>query len=62
MFALPFDDDRFDVATSFNGIWKGCDDAGCRDAGFIRPHHRWRPGDVKNRQRPLRLHRDLLAH
>jgi SAM-dependent methyltransferase len=27
MFALPFADDRFDVATSFNGIWKGCEDA-----------------------------------
>ena len=27
MFALPFEDDRFDVATSFNGIWKGCEDA-----------------------------------
>jgi SAM-dependent methyltransferase len=27
MFALPFDDDRFDVATSFNGIWKRCEDA-----------------------------------
>jgi len=27
MFALPFDDDCFDVATSFNGIWKGCEDA-----------------------------------
>jgi SAM-dependent methyltransferase len=27
VFALPFDDDCFDVATSFNGIWKGCEDA-----------------------------------
>jgi SAM-dependent methyltransferase len=27
MFALPFPDDSFDVATSFNGIWKGCDGA-----------------------------------
>jgi SAM-dependent methyltransferase len=27
MFALPFDDDYFDVVTSFNGIWKGCEDA-----------------------------------
>ena len=27
MFALPFEDDCFDVATSFNGIWKGCEDA-----------------------------------
>jgi SAM-dependent methyltransferase len=24
MFALPFPDDSFDLATSFNGIWKGC--------------------------------------
>jgi SAM-dependent methyltransferase len=27
MFALPFGDDDFDVATSFNGIWKGCEEA-----------------------------------
>jgi SAM-dependent methyltransferase len=27
MFALPFSDDSFDVATSFNGIWKGCEGA-----------------------------------
>lgn len=27
MFALPFDDGTFDVVTSFNGIWNGCDDA-----------------------------------
>jgi SAM-dependent methyltransferase len=27
MFALPFADASFDVATSFNGIWKGCEDA-----------------------------------
>jgi SAM-dependent methyltransferase len=27
MFALPFPDDSFDVATSFNGIWKGCESA-----------------------------------
>jgi SAM-dependent methyltransferase len=25
MFALPFDDGCFDAATSFNGIWKGCE-------------------------------------
>jgi SAM-dependent methyltransferase len=24
MFALPFSDNSFDLATSFNGIWKGC--------------------------------------
>jgi SAM-dependent methyltransferase len=27
MFALPFHDGTFDVATSFNGIWKGCEAA-----------------------------------
>jgi SAM-dependent methyltransferase len=27
MFALPFADASFDVATSFNGIWKGCEAA-----------------------------------
>ena len=27
MFALPFPDDSFDVATTFNGIWKGCEGA-----------------------------------
>jgi ubiquinone/menaquinone biosynthesis C-methylase UbiE len=27
MFALPFADASFDVVTSFNGIWKGCDAA-----------------------------------
>jgi SAM-dependent methyltransferase len=37
MFALPFEDDCFDVATSFNGIWKGCEDA-LREAGrVVRP-------------------------
>jgi SAM-dependent methyltransferase len=27
MFALPFAHDSFDVVTSFNGIWKGCEGA-----------------------------------
>ena len=27
MFDLPFADDSFDLATSFNGIWKGCEGA-----------------------------------
>lgn len=27
MFALPFPDSSFDVAASFNGIWKGCEGA-----------------------------------
>jgi SAM-dependent methyltransferase len=33
MFALPFPDGAFDVATSFNGIWKGCE-------GALREAHR----------------------
>ena len=37
MFALPFDDDRFDVATSFNGIWKGCEDALAEARRVVRP-------------------------
>jgi len=27
MYALPFEDDSFDVVTSFNGIWNGCEAA-----------------------------------
>lgn len=37
MFALPFDDDSFDVATSFNGIWKGCEDALREACRVVRP-------------------------
>lgn len=37
MFALPFDDDGFDVATSFNGIWKGCDGALIEARRVVRP-------------------------
>ena len=37
MFALPFDDDRFDVATSFNGIWKGCEGALTEACRVVRP-------------------------
>jgi SAM-dependent methyltransferase len=33
MFALPFGDGSFDVATSFNGTWKGCE-------GALRQAHR----------------------
>ena len=29
MFSLPFEDESFEVATSFNGIWKGCETAVC---------------------------------
>jgi len=34
MFALPFPDGAFDVATSFNGIWKGCEGRWKRLAGY----------------------------
>lgn len=37
MFALPFEDDRFDVATSFNWIWKGCEDALVEARRVVRP-------------------------
>jgi SAM-dependent methyltransferase len=37
MFALPFDDDSFDVATSFNGIWKGCEEALIEARRVVRP-------------------------
>ncbi len=37
MFALPFADDRFDVATSFNGIWKGCEGALREARRVVRP-------------------------
>jgi ubiquinone/menaquinone biosynthesis C-methylase UbiE len=37
MFELPFADDRFDVATSFNGIWKGCEDALREVRRVVRP-------------------------
>jgi len=37
MFALPFEDDSFDVATSFNGIWKGCEDALREARRVVRP-------------------------
>ncbi len=37
MFALPFEDDQFDVAMSFNGIWKGCEDALREACRVVRP-------------------------
>ena len=37
MFALPFADGRFDVATSFNGIWQGCEDALREARRVVRP-------------------------
>lgn len=40
MFALPFDDDSFDVVTSFNGIWKGCDAALSEARRVLAPNGR----------------------
>jgi SAM-dependent methyltransferase len=37
MFALPFDEDQFDVATSFNGIWRGCEGALVEARRVVRP-------------------------
>ena len=37
MFALPFGDASFDVATSFNGIWKGCEGALAEARRVVRP-------------------------
>jgi ubiquinone/menaquinone biosynthesis C-methylase UbiE len=37
MFALPYDEDQFDVAMSFNGIWKGCEDALREARRVVRP-------------------------
>ncbi len=37
MFDLPFADDSFDVATSFNGIWKGCEGALVEARRVVRP-------------------------
>jgi SAM-dependent methyltransferase len=37
MFELPFEDDRFDVATSFNGIWKECEDTLREARRVVRP-------------------------
>jgi SAM-dependent methyltransferase len=38
MFVLPFPDATFDVVTSFNGIWAGCDQA------LVEAHRVARPG------------------
>jgi len=38
MYALPFDNGAFDVVTSFNGIWNGCDDA-LREARRVLTDH-----------------------
>jgi len=37
MYALPFDDGHFDVATSFNGIFTGCEDALIQARRVVRP-------------------------
>ncbi len=37
MFALPFADGSFDVATSFNGIWQGCEAALAEARRVVRP-------------------------
>ena len=37
MFDLPFDDDTSDVVTSFNGIWKGCEQALVEARRVLRP-------------------------
>jgi len=37
MFALPFGDDAFDVVTSFNGVWKGCEQALHEARRVLRP-------------------------
>lgn len=44
MFALPFDDGCFDVATSFNGIWKGCELRSLKSSlpgGWPKPGAQW---------------------
>jgi SAM-dependent methyltransferase len=38
MFELPFADDSFEVATSFNGIWKGCEGALGEAHRVLVPH------------------------
>jgi SAM-dependent methyltransferase len=37
MFALPFPDRTFDIVTSFNGIWAGCDQALAEAGRVARP-------------------------
>lgn len=37
MFELPWDDESFDVVTSFNGIWGGCQDAVDEAYRVLRP-------------------------
>jgi SAM-dependent methyltransferase len=37
MFALPFPDSAFDIVTSFNGIWGGCDQALVEARRVVKP-------------------------
>ena len=37
MFALPYDDASFDMATSFNGIWAGCEAALLEVSRVVKP-------------------------
>lgn len=37
MFALPWDDASFDIVTSFNGVWGGCQDAIIEARRIVRP-------------------------
>ena len=41
MFSLPFGDNMFDVVTSFNGIWAGCDGAVAEALRVLRPGGRF---------------------
>jgi SAM-dependent methyltransferase len=41
MFSLPYPDQSFDVATSFNGIWKGCEGALTEARRVLVPHGRF---------------------
>ncbi|MEZ5246896.1 MAG: methyltransferase domain-containing protein [Acidimicrobiales bacterium] len=50
MFALPYDDAGFDVVTSFNGIWGGCEVAMAEANRVLKPGGMiavtfWGPGD-----------------